>query len=88
MSLGKIDYFRCLSEFNRFVHWINEQVSENAAREISVGLPYAGATSLQEKWFVYVNSGDTWRLVWSDPTFTGLFELVVDFRGELTQAFH
>jgi hypothetical protein len=72
----KIDDFRSLSEFNRLVHWMNVQVSENAAQETPVRSPYAGATSLQEKWFIHVDSGDIWRLVWPDPPFTGVFEPV------------
>ena len=70
----KIDDFRSFSEFNRFFAWINEQVSANAAREIPVRSQYAGATSLKEAWFLHIESGDIWRLVWPDPPFTGVFE--------------
>ena len=68
----KINDFRSLLEFNRFVHW----VSENIAMEIPVKSPYAGATSLDEKWFIHIDSGEVWRLVWPDPPFTGVFEQV------------
>ena len=73
----KIDDFNSLSEFNRFVDWINDQVGKSIAKEIPVKSPYAGATSLKEKWFVYIESNDVWRLVWPDPPFTGVFEPVL-----------
>ena len=75
--LNKIDDFQSLSEFHSFVHWIDEQVLAKTVRELPVKTPYAGATTLTEKWFFHVDSGEVWRLVWPDPPFTGVFELVM-----------
>lgn len=72
----KINNFQSLLEFNRFVSWMNEQVDENVVKLIPVVSPYAGATVLGEKWFLHVESGEIWRLVWPDPPFTGVFEVV------------
>jgi len=72
----KIDNFRGIGEFNRFVVWINQQVQSGLAKEVPVKEPYVGASTLNEKWFVHTNSGQLWRLVWPDPPFVGLFELV------------
>lgn len=71
-----INDFRSLLEFNRFVQWMNEQVNANVAREIAVRSPYASSTSLNEKWFFHIDSGEAWRLIWPDPPFTGIFEPV------------
>lgn len=72
----KIDNFRSPSEFKRFTQWLDERIRDGEAKEVSVQSPYAGATSLQEKWVVHVESGDIWRLVWPDPPFVGVFEPV------------
>jgi hypothetical protein len=55
---------------------MNEQINANVARERPVKTPYAGAPSLDEKWFLHIDSGEVSRRVWPDPPFTGLFEPV------------
>lgn len=72
----KIDGFQSSIEFDRFIQWMSEQVTSNAAREVPVAKAYAGATTLAEKWFMHIESGAIWRLVWPDPPFTGVFEAV------------
>ena len=72
----KIDGFQNLSEFNRFVAWINEQVNVGKAKQLPVKAPYMDATTFEEKWFIHPESGQVWRLVWPDGPFTGIFEPV------------
>jgi hypothetical protein len=71
-----IDDFKSLSEFNRFVSWMNEQVATGEAVEVEVAAPYLDAPSFTEKWFTHARGGQTWRIVWPDGPFTGLFERV------------
>jgi len=72
----KINEFQSYSEFERFVSWIDEQVKSGVAEELLVRKPYIGATTFREKWYRHVVSGKTWRLVWPDGPFTGIFEPV------------
>lgn len=71
-----IDEFRSLAEFNRFVVWMGQQVAAGFSMEMPVAQPYLGATTFEEKWFRFSTTGAIWRLVFPDPPFTGLFELV------------
>lgn len=73
-SWESINDFASFSEFNRFVSWIDKQVAIGQAVELEVGAPYLDATSFTEKWYRHIDSGETWRLVWPDGPFTGLFE--------------
>lgn len=70
----KIDDFKSLSEFERLVRWMEGQLKESLAREIPVKTRYSGAETLTERWFVHVESGEKWRIVWPDPPFVGVFE--------------
>jgi hypothetical protein len=72
----KIDDFQSYSEFERFVEWTVEQVKSGVAEELPVRKPYIGASTFREKWFRHIASGRTWRLVWPDAPFTGVFEPV------------
>ena len=72
----KIADFQSLSEFNRFVDWMIEQVKSGHAEELPVRKHYIGATTFREKWYRHIASGKTWRLVWPDAPFTGIFEPV------------
>jgi hypothetical protein len=75
-SWEKINDFRSLNEFDRFVDWITAQANAGAAQEVAVQAPYIGSSTFQEKWFRHVPSGETWRLVWPDPPFRGVFERI------------
>jgi hypothetical protein len=72
----EIDEFQSPSEFDRFIEWMNAQTKLRSAEEVPVQRPYIGATTFTEKWFRHLPSGDTWRLVWPDAPFKGLFEPV------------
>lgn len=76
-----IDDFASLSEFNRFVAWIADQVQEGLAEGTSVTSPYMDATAFEEKWYRHIETGEVWRLVWPDGPFHGLFERVYDDKG-------
>jgi hypothetical protein len=72
----EIEDFQTRGEFDRFVAWLGDQVSDGKTIEVPVAAPYLGATSFTEKWFEHLGSGMVWRLVWPDGPFTGLFERV------------
>jgi len=67
--------FRSYWEFERFVVWIEEHVSAGTAEELPVRKPYIGAM-FREKWYRHGASQTTWRLVWPDAPFRGVFEPV------------
>jgi hypothetical protein len=67
--------FQSCSEFERFVVWIEEHVSAGTAEELPVRKPYIGAM-FREKWYRHGASQTTWRLVWPDEPFKGVFEPV------------
>jgi hypothetical protein len=69
-----IDDFHTRDEFDRFVKWIEDQVSSGTAESQPVRTPYAGAATLREKWFRNIETEEVWRLVWPDPPFSGLFK--------------
>lgn len=71
-----IDDFASLSEFNRLVAWLADQVKEGSTEVAPVTSPYMGATTFKEMWFRHVETGQVWRLVWPDGPFHGLFERV------------
>jgi len=72
----RISNFRSYSEFERFVAWINEQLKSAIAEELPVQKPYIGATTFRERWFLHIESGKVWRLVWPEAPFAGIFEPV------------
>jgi hypothetical protein len=72
----KISDFQSYSEFERFVAWMHNQVESGTVEELPVRKPYIGATTFREKWYRHIASGKTWRLVWPDAPFTGIFEPV------------
>jgi hypothetical protein len=71
-----IDDFRSLGEFERFGKWMVEQVATGEAVEVMVTRPYLDAPAFREKWYCHAVSGEVWRLVWPDGSFTGVFEQV------------
>lgn len=74
--LEKIDGFQSYLEFEDFLDFINEQIQIGNARKLQVEKPYMGVTSIDESWYLHIESDQVWRLVWPDPPFTGLFEQV------------
>jgi hypothetical protein len=72
----KINDFQSLNEFDQFVDWMAAQTKTGSAQEVAVQAPYIGSTTFREKWFRHIPSGETWRLVWPDAPFKGLFERI------------
>ena len=72
----KIESFQSPSEFENFISWMQENISERIATKINVAKKYRGIETLKEEWFLHNASNTIWRLVWPDPPFTGLFEQV------------
>jgi len=54
---------------------MDEQIKKGLAKEIPVLYQYSGS-DFKEKWFIHKSSGMTWRLVWPEVPFTGVFKLV------------
>jgi len=76
-----IHNFRSRCEFERFENWIGEQVAFCVATKIAVARPYLDASAFNKKWYCYTASGNVWRLVWPDGSFTGVFEEVAHARS-------
>ena len=72
----KINDFTSYFEFDRFVCWMNLQIEDGLAKEIAVKEFYNNTPLFQEKWYLHVQTGQIWRLVWPDSPFTGIFEQV------------
>jgi hypothetical protein len=68
--------FTSYAEFKRFCAWMNENVAEKNAQKVPVLAYYQNIHSFTEEWYRHIESGTTWRLVWPDPPFAGLFEAV------------
>lgn len=69
-----IDGFESYAEFERFCAWMREAIAEGKAEKVPVLERYQGIKSFTEEWYRHIESQTTWRLVWPDPPFTGLFE--------------
>jgi hypothetical protein len=79
----EIDGFRSLAEFRSFERWLSGQVSGGLARQVPVGSPYRhadgdGGLILVEVWYIHLQSRQTWRLVWPEPPFDGIFKPIPD----------
>jgi hypothetical protein len=76
----EIDGFRSLPEFRSFERWLLGQVSGGLARQIPVADPYRhdgdGTIILVEVWYLHLQSRETWRLVWPEPPFDGIFKKI------------
>lgn len=75
-SWEAIEGFHGPGEFQRLVAWISDQIAAGTATEMPVATPYAGVSTLEERWFRCMGTGDTWRLVSPAPPFSGVFETV------------
>ena len=69
----QIDHFRSPGEYQNFVKWINEQVTNCRAIEVPVEECFDNS-SFDERWFTCISCNRKWRLVAPDPPFYGLFE--------------
>ncbi len=69
--------FASYAEFQQFCVWMREIIAEGKAKQIPVLSRYRGIESLTEEWYIHIESQTTWRLIWPDPPFRGLFEELV-----------
>jgi hypothetical protein len=77
----EVDSFSSLVEFRSFERWMIGQVSGGLARQVPVGVPYRhgdgdGTLILAEVWYLHLQSRETWRLVWPEPPFDGIFKRI------------
>jgi hypothetical protein len=78
----EVDGFASLAEFRSFERWLTGQVSGGLARQVPVGSPYvydgvhATTVVLVEVWYLHLQSRETWRLVWPEPPFDGVFKKI------------
>lgn len=73
---ARINDFKGILEFERFVAWIDDLIKSGGAIEHHVDHPYAGSTSLKERWITKAGRQQMWRIVWPDGPFKGVFEPV------------
>ena len=81
----EVDGFSNLVEFRSFERWMTGQVSGGLARQVPVASPYRHGDSellLVEVWYVHLLSRQTWRLVWPEPPFDGIFQRIPDNQGQ------
>ena len=71
----EISEFQSYSEFKKFNDWIESQIIEGTALEVSVKDLYAIA-GLEERWFQCISSKCVWRLVYPDGPFRGYWGAV------------
>jgi hypothetical protein len=80
----EVDGFTSLVEFRSFERWMLGQVSGGMARQVPVASPYLpdggdggdGVLILAEVWYLHLQSRETWRLVWPEPPFDGVFKKI------------
>jgi len=77
----EVDGFTSLVEFRSFERWMTGQVSGGLARQVPVAVPYRcgdgdGSGVLVEVWYLHLQSRETWRLVWPEPPFDGIFKKI------------
>jgi hypothetical protein len=77
----EVDGFASLAEFRSFERWLTGQVSGGLARQVPVGSPYIhdgvhATVVLVEVWYLHLQSRETWRLVWPEPPFDGVFKKI------------
>jgi hypothetical protein len=81
----EVDGFTSLAEFRSFERWLLGQVSGGLARQVPVGSPYGHSDRdiiLVEVWYLHLQSRQTWRLVWPEPPFDGIFKPIPDNQGQ------
>lgn len=72
----KISGFASLSEYHRFVLYVEAQVAAGVAKEIPVDQHYGRDEIFGGRWFQYIETGAVWRLIAPDIPFKGLWEQV------------
>ena len=72
----EIHGFSSPGEYNRFVKYIEKQVSEKISEEIDPDLNYGKGEIYGGRWFKDLDTGEIWRLIEPDIPFKGLWEKV------------
>ena len=72
----EIHGFNSLDEYNRFLRYIEKQVSDKIAEEIDPDPNYGKGEIYGGRWFKHLETGEIWRLIPPDIPFKGLWELV------------
>ena len=72
----EIHGFYSPSEYARFVKYIEQQIAELQAEEITVNPNYGKGEVYGGRWFRDIDSAQVWRLVAPDFPFRGLWEPV------------
>lgn len=75
-SWTKIHKFQNFSEFNSFIDWMNYQIKSGVAEEIPIQNSFEKIDLSQEKRFRHLVSGQIWRVVWPNTSFSGIFERI------------
>ncbi len=72
----EIHDFSSLSEYNRFLIYIEEQIKAGYTQEVEPDLEYGRGEIYGGRWFEDIESGELWRLIPPDFPFRGLWEPV------------
>lgn len=73
-DLEEIKGFHSLSEYKRFLSYIEDRMRDHDLFEIAVESQYANSKIFIERWFECVGCSQRWRLVAPDFPFKGLWE--------------
>lgn len=72
----EIHGFCTRDEYQRFVEYIQRQVTLGQAEEVPVDPSYGPGELFGGRWFRNLESGEVWRLIPPDPPFYGVWEAV------------
>ncbi len=72
----EIHGFASLSEYERFVQYINNLINEGVVSELKPCHDHIEYGYQDEKWFKVHGTDHIWRLVEPDPPFAGVWEKV------------
>lgn len=77
-SIIEIDGFESINEFERFMHYINDEIINKELIEIPAKTAYFPNSDLSknERWFIDTTDDIIWRLVPPDFPFEGFFKRV------------
>jgi hypothetical protein len=64
-----VDSFDSDDEYERFLTWISDQVTEGRAAVVSLDPAKAWGNAWDEHWYQCLADREVWRLVGSDPLF-------------------
>jgi hypothetical protein len=68
--------FRSPNEFENFQFWIASQIEAGKARRVPVPKHTPGFTDDTEQYFICVDDGSLWKLMYPDSPFRGAFTKV------------